>query len=548
MEADYYRIAQSLFSRTNYEWRRYVRHVLPKLIPAADLAEMEDDGMPERVCARAKTGVLKLASAHLNYITPRGQNWFKYDEWEEITDDEQFWLKGAAQITQKELEASNFYTSFIATVIDRIGTGTGLMMSEENIKKGSLVFTHVPAGTYGLAENEDHEIDTVVRKFKYTAHQAAAAFGEDALSGAIKDAFGDQTRRYTQQFEIWHLVLPRDVPPMGNRNLPPEQMSWASVYLDPAEQHIIKESGYYEFPYMGTRFIKYGNDVCGESALAPIVDTIEDSLLMQEAMKVAGQAAAFPRVLLTSDMVDEVDMRAGGMTVLRPEDIKSGLPREWATATEYTVGKDLLEMYNAEIDDALFVSVLQAVSQVERQMTALEANLRDNERMMTFTQSFTQFTSDIRPMMERVFCSLERLGKFPEDGKPQGLFVPLDEYGIKMKILAPGVKCISKMAKALERYKLSGLVETLGHAVNLAQTTGNPAWMDPFDENKSIRYIADETNVPVECMRKPRELEALQKKREEEAGAMQQAKIAQMMAAANRDNAGAASQESNLSA
>lgn len=43
MEADYYRIAQSLFSRANYEWRRYVRHVLPKLIPAADLAEMEDD-------------------------------------------------------------------------------------------------------------------------------------------------------------------------------------------------------------------------------------------------------------------------------------------------------------------------------------------------------------------------------------------------------------------------------------------------------------------------------------------------------------------------
>lgn len=108
MEIDYYRIAQSLFNNTNYEWRRYVRHVLPKLIPAADLEEMKDDGMPERVCARAKTGVLKLASAHLNYITPRGQNWFKYDEWNEITDDEKFWLKGAAQITQKELEASNF--------------------------------------------------------------------------------------------------------------------------------------------------------------------------------------------------------------------------------------------------------------------------------------------------------------------------------------------------------------------------------------------------------------------------------------------------------
>ena len=91
-------------------------------------------------------------------------------------------------------------------------------------------------------------------------------------------------------------------------------------------------------------------------------------------------------------------------------------------------------------------------------------------------------------------------------------------------------------------------METLGHAVNLAKSTGNPAWMDPFDENKSIRYIADETNVPVECMRKPKELKALQKKREDDADAMQKAKIAQMMASANRDNAGAASQESNLSA
>lgn len=538
---EYYGIANDLFSSSqSHAWDECARHVMPELLETSTLNESDDSGFKRRICARARTNVRKLASAHLNFITPRGINWFRYSKEGEVSDDNRNWYAEATQIAQSEIESSNFYAALIPVIVDRIVSGTGLMLCELDQRSGSLVFRHIPAGTYALAENEYNEVNMVARRFKFTARQAANVFGEDRLSSSLLRDLNDPVRQFTEKHEIWHLTIPRNDYDLGNKDLPPELRRWASVYIDPGSKAILSVDGYFEFPYMATRFIKYGSNVYGESALLPIVDAIKDCVSMDESVKSMAQLAAFPRVLSTPSLADEIQLQAGGITLLRPEDLQSGLPKEWASIQDFPSSIRLLEMYKEEIDDALFISVLQVISQVDRQMTATEVQSREAEKIMTFTQSFTQFVCDMRPLMNRIFCLLARSGKFSEEDRPENVFLQIDD--VHEKILSPDVSYIGKMAKALERGKMGGLLESIQRGIELASQTGNPEWMDIFKADQAMRFICDEGNVPSRCLRKAKELDALKKEREEAAIQQQQAQIEATMATANRDNAGALNQ------
>lgn len=549
MDKDFYiRTAQALFAREMpCEWQRYVKHVMPSLVGASVLEESEGNGIARRVCARAKTDLLKLVSAHVAYITPRGENWFTYDSGDDEAAD---FLNEACQVAHKELAGSNFYTELLATVVDRVATGTGLMLAEA-AEDGGLVFTHVPAGTYAMAENANHEVESVVRRFKFTAEQAADKWGLSVLPPAMKAAWMQPESRYSTQFELWHLTVRRDVASAGNygvdgAEVQPHEMGFAQVYIEPTSRTVLEENGFEEWPYLATRFIKYGNQVYGESALAPVVDTIEDCLEMDAALKEQAKACAMPRILTTAGLVEEINLHAGGVTVLRPEDEGKGYPREWAPASEYRIGKDLLEMYHQEIDDALFISVLQVVSQVDRQMTATEVQSRESEKVMTFTQSFTQFSADMRPLMNRVFCLLMRQGKFGGFGDiPMSLFrvVRADVFGRRaerLQVLAPGLRYIGRLAKALERNKQGGVQNALGFAVNMFQATQDAAWLDWAKPAEIMRFITAQENVPSECMRTLQECHEAAQLRGTAALQQQQMQLEQQQAQANRDNAAAA--------
>lgn len=544
---EYVRVAEALMaSSDDSNWRQWVRHVMPTLIPDGELSTLPDDGLPERVCGRAKTDVLKLASAFSVMITPRGVNWFRYESSklaEDVADDERDWFMKVSQITQKELECSNFYSQLLGEITDHVAAGTGLMLAEEDERTRGLVFTHVPVGTFRLAENKYHEVDTVVRKFKFTAHQAVQAWGEDALDNEMLTAYRTDAERFKKQFVIWHLVMPRNVADRGNGAglKDPLRMSWASVYIAEGTKKVLHEGGYHEFPYLCTRFLKTGNQVYGDSALAGIQQEIEDYLEVKEATKESVKLAAFPRVLATPEMANELDMRAGGITLMSREAVGQGLPREWATTgTQSNAGMLALEDYKNEIDAGLFVDQLQTVSNVERQMTAREVVARENEKLMTFSQTFTQFTADFRPLMERVFCLLFRAGKFPKKGAPRDLFVPVGADGKGVRILAPGVKYLGKLSKALESAKQSGLVESLSFAMEMFGVTQDPAWLDYFKPYECIKFITDESNVDVGCVRDTAEAKEQAELRRKAAEAEQAAAMQQQLAAAELHGAQAA--------
>ncbi|MEE1265393.1 MAG: portal protein, partial [Akkermansia sp.] len=381
-------------------WRKLARHVMPRLLSAGDLQESGEDGLPKEICSHAASAVLKLASAQSILITLMSEHWFSYEAkppGRKATDNEKKWFADATEVAHHELRKSNFCCANIATTIDRI-FGTGTMLAENN-KKGRLVFRHVPLGTFGGAEDADDMVDTVARRFKYTAHQAAGRFGVDALDEQMKTAYDDPKARYKTQFEVWHLCVPRDIASNGNAdNLNVgTQMSWASVYISPRSQKVMLEEGYEEFPYLFTRFLKVGPQVFGKSPLEDIESVIKKYLEWEESVNELTKKAAFPPVLTTADMTpEELDLRAGCVTILKEKALASNMPREWASSGRINDSLPEKEEKKKEIDDALFVTQLQSVSSQDRPMTATEVIQRKNEQLRTFSDTFTQFMADFK--------------------------------------------------------------------------------------------------------------------------------------------------------
>lgn len=537
-ELEYVRIAESLQAAPfPQEWRRYVRHVMPELLGAADLNSFGDDGFPQRICERAAVNVLKLVSAYSLMVTPRGVNWFSFEtskRAEDVSDDEKDWYQVTTQTTQDELESSNFHTEFLKALIDMVACGNGCMLAEADDRTRGLLCTHVPYGTFRMAKNRYNEPDTLLREFRFTAHQAAQCFGEDALDSTMRDALRKEDTRFKKEFKILHLVTPRTTANRGNGKglKDPKLMTFASVYIAAESKQVLKIGGYEEFPYLLMRFISVGNSVYGRSALAPVVNTIEDYLEVEEALKEGAKVAVYPRLIATPDMAGEIDLRAGGVTIISQESKGSGYPKEWASAVRYQDGLLQLERYDRQLDDALFVNQLQSVSTVDRPMSATEARIRENEKLMTFSQTFTQLAADMRSFMARVFCILWRQNKFSEHGKPDDLFVPVGPNGEGEKVLAPGVKYLGKMSKALESAKQNGLIESLTFAMQMYASTQDPAWLDYFKPYECTKFITDESNVDVDCVRSTSEAKEQREKRERLAMAQLQMQLAAQSAAA----------------
>jgi hypothetical protein len=257
-------------------------------------------------------------------------------------------------------------------------------------------------------------------------------------------------------------------------------------------------------------------------------------------MKMIAQRSAVPSVIIPADLEGEVDLRAGGQTIIPLQYLNSQVPREWAPPSNYQVGIDQIERLKAEIDAATHVNMLQVISNTDRYMTATEVSERSAERVHTFYPSFAQCQTDARAMWNRVFSLLMRAGKFSMEDMPSWVIkVVKSSEGYAERIISPKVAYTGRMQQMMERVISSNTDAYIAKQLQIASATQDPraiSVIDWLDYSLGEAYAA---GVPTKYLRKPnevkQELARLQQVQQQQA-AMQQAAAA---AAANRDNAAA---------
>ncbi len=468
----------------------------------------------------------KLASGHMSYITPGNELWFKWGSPDpESGDEAESWYNRCSEIANRELALSNFYTELHECFLDRVGLGTGSLFCGTS-RSGRLLFRHIPCGEFVCAENDEGTVDTYMREFTFTPHQAESQFGRKALGPRARALLADERNRHEASLRFLHVVRPRAQRRRSRSDA--LNMPFESLYYSLDDHCITEEGGYREMPYMVTRFLKWGEGVYGLAPARLVYPDIRQAQFLNRILDMLGEVAAFPRILELANQVGEVDLRAGGRTLINPESASLGYPREWATQGRYDVGMDRLRQKQESINRAFFLPMLDLWGGNRAQMSATEIVARENERVMLFSPSFTLFTCDFRPMMERVFAQLFRMGRFPQ---PPSTVLHPDRRGEPV-IESPHVVYQGRIATVMRRIQAEGIARTLQRLQAMGGM--DAALADHVDLDRTFRLAARLDGVPEEMLRPATAVKRLRKKREADAQAAQEAaqQAAQQAAAA----------------
>ena len=464
----------------------------------------------------------KLASGHMSYMTPSNEMWFKWDSPQPDAGDEvQSWYNRCSEIANRELALSNFYTELHECFLDRVGLGTGSLFCGAS-RRGQLLFRHIPCGQFVCAEDDEGRLDTYIREFSFTPHQAASQFGEKALGPRGKAMLASGGSPHTGMLRFLHIVRPREK--RNRRRDSARHMPFESIYYSLDDNLIVEESGYREMPYMVTRFLKWGEGPYGLAPAQLVYPDIRQAQFLNRILDMLGEVAAFPRILELANQVGEVDLRAGGRTLINPESASLGYPREWATQGRYDVGMDRLRQKQESINRAFFVPMLELWSERKMQMTASEVYARENERVMLFSPSFTLFACDFQPLMERVFAQLFRMGKFPH---PPASAARENHQG-EVSIDVPHVVYQGRIATVMRRLQSEGIERTLQRLQALSAL--EPTLSDHVDLDATFRLAARLDGVPEQMLRPQHTVQRMRRRREQEAAQAQQQMQAAMQA------------------
>lgn len=492
-------------------WETLRRYVLP------DRLHQEKDGIAAPYALGDTTAVeacQKLASAHMSYMTPSHELWFKWSSPDPDAGDEaESWYARCSEIANRELALSNFYTELHECFLDRVGLGTGSLFCSTT-RSGRLLFRHIGCGQFVCAENDEGTLDTYMREFTLTPRQAQSQFGTKAL-GTRARALLQSNRQHTARLRFLHSVRPRAK--RSRRSDASGDMPFESVYYSLDDHCTVEESGYREMPYIVTRFLRWGEDPYGLAPARLVYPDIKQAQFLNRILDMLGEVAAFPRILELANQTGEVDLRAGGRTLINAESASLGFPREWATQGRYDVGMDRLRQKQDSINRAFFIPMLELWEENKQKMTAAEVYARENERVMLFSPSFTLFTCDFQPLMERLFALLFRAGKFPKPPHSALLYNGKEEASVG----EPHVVYQGRIATVMRRIQAEGISRTLQRLQMLSGLDATLA--DHVDMDKTFRMAARLDGVPEGVLRSQIAVNRRRRAREEQLQAAQQA-------------------------
>lgn len=470
----------------------------------------------------AKRACNTLAHGQASRITPMGSRWFVLRPPGDLARNQAAanWYARCTEILTLILAQSNFYNRAFQSYQHRGGYGISAMEITSGKENRGLHYRTLPIGTYSIAENSMDEVDTVFRTYYRSPSQMVETWGEKGIPAEVRKKFETPDSRHLQTEKVIHAITPRTERD-PRKFLDPSNKPIASVHIHADTQTILTDSGFDSMPIAVSRWQTSPNSPYGWGPADYALTEAAQANFIQEMLDVLAETAAFPRILTGSSFKDEIDFSAMGVTQYDPLAGDTTRPQEWLTNGRYDIGKDRLGDKQRAIEQAFFVDLFTAISNLSPTATATQVSAIVSESRELFHPIFANMTKEkLTPLLRRSFSLCLAQGIMPP---PPAAVVQGDD--ISAFIADPDVEFVSAMALALEQTQMGKLNDLIAVLTPLAQV--DPTYLDFLNPDTVGAHLSRAQGLPSIFLRTPEQLEALQQARAQAAQAQQAAQASQ---------------------
>lgn len=462
-----------------------------------------------------------LAAGLWGMITNSANNWFGLSHpIEELNHDEavRLWMDEAARRMRNTFAANGqrFYAKAMELYLDQVSFGTGVFYVDEMPDGTGLFFSCRHLAECTIAENAYEKVDTLYRRFEFTARQAYSLWGERAGENVVRVHEKEPERKFT----FIHAVYPRDDHD-PRKTLDHRGKAFRSCYVNVEKRQLVHEGGYYEFPYQVARWSTASRGVYGDAPAMLALPDIKMLNAMSKTTIVAAQKVADPPILT----VDERGLRGarttpGGFIYSGLDKLGNPRYRPLETNANIGLGLEMEQQRRAAIKEAFYGSLLLMVAQPN--MTAAEWLGRQEEKLRLMGPHLGRIQSEfLDPLIDRVFALMYRAGKFPE---PPEI---LKRY--------PDIKVdyVSPLARAQRASEGAAIVRTFEALAPIG--AANPDVYDNFDSDQVAQLLADAYGLPQKAVRDPKRVAQMRQQKQQAAQMAQLAQAAPGLGKAMKD-------------
>lgn len=446
----------------------------------------------------------------------RDGDWFKVGVNEEPSHSGQAWLDWSTKRLKRIMydKTANFVKATKQADHDYVTFGQPVLSVEPNRQYNGLLFRTWHLRDCAWWEDENGQVEGVVRKWKPTYMQLARFFGKDKLAPRMLQDFD---KNKMKEADIVHVHM------LADEYGEDTHFRYVSIYLDMANDHIIEEVFTNHRHYVVPRFQTIAGSPYAYSP-ATVVGLPDSRMLqaMTHTLIEAGERYARPPMIATTNVVEGViDLSPDGITFVDKEyDERMGQALRTITQDRggYPIGLEMRDNVVEVLSSAFYRDKL-TLPEVTHEMTAYEVQ----ERMKQFRRENLPLFAPIEAeyngsLCEQAFDLAMEMGML---GSPYDIPEELQEQDVVFKFESPLTE--SEEEKKAQRFQ------------QVSQMVAEAAQLDPgviqnvnFDE--ALRDAITGIGSPQEWMHPIEEVQA----------GRQQAAAEEMMAMQAQAEGGAA--------
>ncbi len=513
------RFEQLTSTRQNYNdlWQKIAKYVIPRkayITRERTPGEKYDFDVFDSTAIQAN---LVLAAGLHSYLTNPASLWFLLKTRDRnLMGDSAVseWLETAQDKVYDTLNGSNFAQQVHETYLDLGCFGTSALYEEAD-DKDTVRFSSWPVADIFIAEDDNGRVDTVYRRFKYTARQAYRRWGDKAGKAVMKAI---EKKKDFDKLDFVHCIMPRYERNVGSKES--KDMPWASYYVELSKKEIISESGYSEFPYFVPRFNKHNDDVYGSSPAMVSLPDILQLNKMDETIVRAAQIVIDPPISVPHDgFMLPIKWSPRGVN-FKVSSNQHDKIEPLITGANIPVGLEMEDGRRNIIKKNFFVDLFLLLAD-QPKMTATEVMQRVEEKMLILAPTLGRLMSELLdPIISRTLNILIRKEMLP--------VAPEAIQGVQYSI-----EYVSPLARAQrfeEMKSINAAMAIIGETANVM-----PQVLDKIDGDELVDEIADLYNLPTKLVIPTKEAEKIREARAQQEQMAMELEMAKTGASAAKD-------------